>query len=157
MLAGAGRARKRHHPHPRIGENRGADFGGGTVDDVAGEWTRSLRNDTTESYNPATGTPVSEREAVFFRAADVLAAKANDITEVLIAESGSIAGKAGFEVGYCFDLLRTAAFGVPLIISNGVATSISCRGERSGAPTLYIQLNTTLPSFQKTGNRAACS
>src|ERR1700733_16061061 len=106
---------------------------------IAGEWTRSLRNDSTESMNPATGelfarvqqagkaeteqaitaahgaykawagTPVSEREAVFFRAADVLAAKAKDISEVLIAESGSVAGKAGFEVGYCFDLLRTAA------------------------------------------------
>src|SRR3981081_1334583 len=103
---------------------------------IGGEWTRSLRNDSTESMNPATGelfarvqqagkaeteraisaahgsykawagTPVSEREAVFFRAADVLAAKAKDITDVLIAESGSVAGKAGFEVGYCFDLHR---------------------------------------------------
>ena len=106
---------------------------------IDGEWTRSLRNDATESTNPATGElfarvqqagaaetmraisaahgaykawaglSVSEREAVFFRAADVLAGKAKDITETLIAESGSIAGKAGFEVGYCFDLLRTAA------------------------------------------------
>ena len=106
---------------------------------IGGKWTRSLRNESTESMNPATGElfarvqqagkaeteqaitaahgaykawaamPVSEREAVFFRAADVLAAKAKDISEVLIAESGSVAGKAGFEVGYCFDLLRTAA------------------------------------------------
>lgn len=106
---------------------------------IAGEWTRSLRNESTESFNPATGelfakvqqagraeteraiaaahaayrkwagTPIGVREAVFLRAADVLAAKAQDITEVLIAESGSVAGKAGFEVGYCFDLLRTAA------------------------------------------------
>src|SRR5450631_1952190 len=53
--------------------------------------------------------PVSERETVFFRAADVLAAKAKEITDVLVAESGSVAGKAAFEVGYCFDLLRTAA------------------------------------------------
>ena len=52
---------------------------------------------------------VSEREAVFLRAADVLAAKSKEIIEVLIEESGSVAGKAGFEVGYCFDLLRTAA------------------------------------------------
>jgi len=106
---------------------------------INGEWTRSLRNESTESANPATGelfarvqqagkaeteraisaahgaykawagTPVSERETVFFRAADVLASKAKEITDVLISESGSIAGKAGFEVGYCFDLLRTAA------------------------------------------------
>ena len=101
---------------------------------VAGQWTRSLRNELTDSMNPATGElfarvqqagkaetepaitaahqtyrawaamPVSERETVFFRAADVLAAKAKEITDVLVAESGSVAGKAGFEVGYCFDL-----------------------------------------------------
>src|ERR1700753_867320 len=82
---------------------------------IAGEWTRSLRNDSTESMNPATGelfarvqqagaaetekaitaahksykawfeTPVSQREAVFLKAADVLAAKAQEITEVLVA------------------------------------------------------------------------
>jgi vanillin dehydrogenase len=106
---------------------------------VGGQWTRASRNEATTSYNPATGEPyarvhqagavetelavtaaheafkgwadkvVSEREAVFLRAVDVLAAKAKEITEVLIEESGSVAGKAGFEVGYCFDLLRTAA------------------------------------------------
>ena len=106
---------------------------------IDGEWTRSLRNESTDSMNPATGElfarvqqagkaeteraitaahgaykawaalPVSERERIFFRAVDVLASKAKEITEVLISESGSIAGKAGFEVGYCFDLLRTAA------------------------------------------------
>jgi vanillin dehydrogenase len=106
---------------------------------INGGWTRSLRNESTESINPATGElfarvqqagkaeteraisaahgaykawaamPVSERETIFFRAADVLASKAKEITDVLISESGSIAGKAGFEVGYCFDLLRTAA------------------------------------------------
>src|SRR5262249_35699519 len=73
---------------------------------INGEWVRSLRNESTESTNPATGelfarvqqagkaeteraiaaahgaykawagSPVSEREAVFFRAADVLASKA---------------------------------------------------------------------------------
>jgi acyl-CoA reductase-like NAD-dependent aldehyde dehydrogenase len=52
---------------------------------------------------------VSAREAVFIRAGDVIAAKANEIVEVLIAESDSVAGKSGFEVGYCLDLLRTAA------------------------------------------------
>jgi acyl-CoA reductase-like NAD-dependent aldehyde dehydrogenase len=106
---------------------------------VGGKWIRSSRNEAAESRNPATGelfakvqqagaaetelaitaahgaykawaaTPVSAREAIFFRAADVLAAKTKEIVEVLVQESGSIAGKAGFEVGYCFDLLRTAA------------------------------------------------
>jgi vanillin dehydrogenase len=106
---------------------------------VGGKWVRSSRNEAVESRNPATGelfakvqqagaaetelaitaahgaykawaaTPVSAREAIFFRAADVLAAKTKEIVDVLIQESGSIAGKAGFEVGFCFDLLRTAA------------------------------------------------
>jgi vanillin dehydrogenase len=106
---------------------------------VGGQWVRSSRNEAAESRNPATGelfakvqqagaaetelaisaahgaykawaaTPVSARESIFFRAADVLAAKTKEIVDVLIQESGSIAGKAGFEVGYCFDLLRTAA------------------------------------------------
>jgi vanillin dehydrogenase len=61
------------------------------------------------AYKAWAATPVSAREAIFFRAADVLAAKTNEIVDVLIQESGSIAGKAGFEVGFCFDLLRTAA------------------------------------------------
>lgn len=61
------------------------------------------------AYKAWAATPVSAREAIFFRAADALSAKSKEIVDVLIQESGSIAGKAGFEVGYCFDLLRTAA------------------------------------------------
>jgi acyl-CoA reductase-like NAD-dependent aldehyde dehydrogenase len=106
---------------------------------IAGQWTRSSRNDVTESFNPASGElfarvhqagaeetrqaiaaahaafrdwseqTVAARERVFIRAGDVLAAKAGEIIDVLISESGSVAGKAGFEVGYCLDLLRTAA------------------------------------------------
>ncbi len=52
---------------------------------------------------------VSEREAVLYRAVDVLQAMAPEIIDVLIEETGSVVGKAGFEVGYCTDLLRTAA------------------------------------------------
>src|ERR1700751_4954152 len=89
---------------------------------IDGEWTRSLRNESTDSMNPATGelfarvqqagkaeteraisaahgaykawaaTPVSEREAVFFKAAEVLASRTKEIVDVLICESGSIAG-----------------------------------------------------------------
>src|ERR1700731_3813957 len=106
---------------------------------IGGEWVPSSRNEATASYNPATGNIyarvhqagareteaaieaahgaykdwadkiVSEREAVFLRAADALATKSKEIVDVLIEESGSVAGKAGFEVGYCFDLRRTAA------------------------------------------------
>ena len=90
---------------------------------IGGEWVPSSRNEATESYNPATGEVyarvhqagaretelaiaaahnaykdwaekvVSEREAVFLRAADALAAKSNEIIDVLIQESGSVAGK----------------------------------------------------------------
>ena len=92
---------------------------------IGGQWTAASRNEAATSYNPATGelyarvhqagaveteravaaaheafkawadTVVSEREAVFLRAVDVLAAKAKEITDVLIEESGSVAGKAG--------------------------------------------------------------
>ena len=61
------------------------------------------------AYKAWAATPVFERESVFIRAADVLAAKSKEIIDVLVQESGSVAGKAGFEVHFCFDLLRTAA------------------------------------------------
>src|SRR6201986_3343458 len=100
---------------------------------VGGQWVRSSRNEAVESRNPATGelfakvqqagaaeteaaisaahgaykawaaTPVAAREAVFLRAADVLSSKTKEIIDVLIEESGSIAGKSGFEVAFCFD------------------------------------------------------
>ncbi len=84
---------------------------------VGGQWIRSSRNEAAESRNPATGelfakvqqagaaetdlaisaahgaykawaaTPVSAREAIFFRAADVLAAKTKEIVEVLMLRS----------------------------------------------------------------------
>jgi vanillin dehydrogenase len=40
----------------------------------------------------------SEREAAFLSAADVIASKAKEITDVLIEEPRSVAGKAGFKV-----------------------------------------------------------
>lgn len=52
---------------------------------------------------------VSERAAILLRAADILAAKVDEVREVLIDESGSTFGKAMFEVLYCIDLLRSAA------------------------------------------------
>jgi acyl-CoA reductase-like NAD-dependent aldehyde dehydrogenase len=51
----------------------------------------------------------SQREAILLKAAEVLAERTDEIRDVLIEESGSIFGKAMFEVGYCIDLLRVAA------------------------------------------------
>src|SRR5450830_409135 len=51
----------------------------------------------------------SNREAILLKAAEVMAARTEEIRDVLIDESGSTFGKAMFEVGYCVDLLRVAA------------------------------------------------
>jgi acyl-CoA reductase-like NAD-dependent aldehyde dehydrogenase len=61
-------------------------------------------------------TLASEREAILLKAADVLAARTEEIRNVLIEESGSIFGKAMFEVGYCIDLLRVAAGAVRQVL-----------------------------------------
>ena len=57
--------------------------------------------------------------------------KSKEIVDVLIQESGSVAGKAGFEVGYCFDLLRTAAaelrLGLALSNLNGMDYAFQVR------------------------------
>lgn len=106
---------------------------------IGGAWRRASRNAITDDFNPATGALyarvqqagaaeitqaidaaaeaqklwqkqlVSEREAIFHRAVDVLQAKAREIMDVLVEETGSVVGKAGFEVAYCTELLRTAA------------------------------------------------
>ena len=52
---------------------------------------------------------VGDRAAILLRAADVLAARTDEIRNVLIDESGSTFGKAMFEIVYCIDLLRSAA------------------------------------------------
>src|ERR1700753_4137429 len=49
------------------------------------------------------------RSGTWRRPADILAAKVDEIREVLIDESGSTFGKAMFEVFYCIELLRSAA------------------------------------------------
>lgn len=57
-----------------------------------------------QSLSPA------EREAVLLRAADALDGETSErLVELLIEESGSTISKAGFEVAYTRDLLRTAA------------------------------------------------
>jgi len=106
---------------------------------INGAWVRSQKNLPAEDLNPATGELFArveqagteetlaavtaaheartawadmlagEREAILLRTADVLAARAQEIAEVLVLESGSIWPKAMFEVHYGIDLLRTAA------------------------------------------------
>jgi len=106
---------------------------------IDGEWVRSSRNTVVVDINPSTGaiyarvqqagaeeveraiaaayrareswggSLVSEREAVLFRAADILTQRMDEIRDVLIDESGSTFGKSMFEVGYVIDLLRSAA------------------------------------------------
>src|SRR5262249_51645902 len=98
---------------------------------VGGSWTRASRNAVTDDFNPATGALyarvqqagasettqaidaaahaqkrwqqqlVAEREGVFHRAVDVLQTKGPEIIDVLVEETGSVVGKAGFEVAYC--------------------------------------------------------
>lgn len=51
----------------------------------------------------------SEKEAILIKAADVVAARTDELRDVIIEESGSVFGKAMFEISYCVDLLRVAA------------------------------------------------
>lgn len=51
----------------------------------------------------------SEKEAILIKAADVIAARTDELRDVIIEESGSVFGKAMFEISYCVDLLRVAA------------------------------------------------
>lgn len=51
----------------------------------------------------------SEKEAILIKAADVVAARTDELRDVIIDESGSVFGKAMFEISYCVDLLRVAA------------------------------------------------
>jgi aldehyde dehydrogenase (NAD+) len=51
----------------------------------------------------------SKREAILIRAADIIAARTDELRDVIIEESGSVFGKAMFEISYCIDLLRVAA------------------------------------------------
>src|SRR5271156_1255449 len=69
---------------------------------IGGEWVPSSRNEATASYNPATGEICAR----------VHQDGARETELAIDAAHGAYrdwADKVGFEVGYCFDLLRTAA------------------------------------------------
>ncbi|MDB6101166.1 MAG: aldehyde dehydrogenase family protein [Gammaproteobacteria bacterium] len=106
---------------------------------IDGEWCPAADGAVAEDFNPATGalyarvaqagradalraveaayrsrqswagTLAPDRAAILLRAADILTARADEIRDVLIEESGSTFGKSMFEVTYCIDLLRSAA------------------------------------------------
>src|SRR5580700_3299265 len=106
---------------------------------INGRWTAAEGGNLQDDYNPATGEllarvaqgsradairaidaadrarrdwakmMVSDRAALLLRVADIIAARADAIRDVIIAESGSVFGKAAFEVAYGIDLLRSAA------------------------------------------------
>jgi aldehyde dehydrogenase (NAD+) len=103
---------------------------------VGGEWVGA--NGTFADYNPANGevwanvadanrddakaaidaaaaaseewrnTPHNVRARYFFKAADILEARTQDIADIIVDEGGSWFGKAMFEKGYVVELLRHA-------------------------------------------------
>jgi len=106
---------------------------------IGGTWTPAASGHIDDDLNPATGevyarvhqgrgddvrraidaaaaaapawaaTAPGAREGVLLRAADELAARREEIAEVLIDEAGATFGKAMFETGFVVDLLRSAA------------------------------------------------
>src|SRR6201996_5712907 len=122
---------------------------------INGAWVASSSGVMAEDFNPATGKLlgrgsratlaealkaveaahnareswgrmlVSERAGILLRAADILAAKGDEIREVLIDESGSTFGKSMFEVFYCIELLRSAAADARYIFGDTLPHSMS--------------------------------
>jgi aldehyde dehydrogenase (NAD+) len=106
---------------------------------IGGEWVDAPGGRTFPDVNPATGEafarvpaadaatalraveaaeraraewgelPVAERSGIVLRASQVWERRRDDLADMLITETGAVAGKAAFEVGYCLDLLRQAA------------------------------------------------
>jgi len=106
---------------------------------INGQWVAAKNNATFPVYNPSTGEvwaqvadasrsdaaaavaaaaaaqpawaalPHSERARLLSKVADVLAARAKELQEVLVDEGGSWIGKAMFETGYSTGVYRAAA------------------------------------------------
>ena len=106
---------------------------------VDGEWISSSRNELADSINPATGevfarthqagaeevlraidaaeranetwgnSVASEREEMLLRTGQVIASRIDEIRDMLVAECGSVANKAMWEIDYVTDLLRSTA------------------------------------------------
>ncbi len=106
---------------------------------INGEWREGSEGEVDNNLNPATGEVcaviaqasandvddaisaahaarlgwrkilVSEREGMLLKAADIIAERADEIRDIIIAETGSTMLKAPWEVGYAIDCLRSAA------------------------------------------------
>lgn len=83
---------------------------------VLGEVPRANANDVERAVASAqagfaywAGLPPADRERVLLRAADILEARADELIDLIIDESGSTITKARFECRYSASLLRTAA------------------------------------------------
>lgn len=130
---------------------------------INGQWVRSSQNTVIEDFNPATGelfaymqqagqdeveaaisaaaaaselwgkTLVSERETLLLRLRDVVLSRKAEIQEYLIAECGSVYGKALWEIDYVTDLLSSAVgdvrhvFGETMPMSQPGQLSMSVR------------------------------
>lgn len=106
---------------------------------IDGQWRVGSSGQTDEVFNPATGecfalvaqasvedvedaiaaayrarvawaqVLVADREALLLRAADIILARADELRDLLIAETGSTLLKAPWEVSYAVSCLRSAA------------------------------------------------
>lgn len=106
---------------------------------IDGEWRNAPGDSTFPDVNPATGEAFARiadggaeaarraveaaerargqwselapaaRSGIILKAAQIWERRQGDLAEMMITESGAIAGKAGFEIGYCTELIRQAA------------------------------------------------
>lgn len=120
---------------------------------INGQWVRSSQNTTIEDFNPATGevfaymqqaghdevelaintaakaaelwgkSLVSEREALLLNVRDVILKRKTEIQEFLIAECGSVYGKALWEIDYVTDLLCSAVGDIRHVFGETMPTS----------------------------------
>ena len=106
---------------------------------IDGEWQDAPGGRTFPDANPATGevfariaaataesarsaveaaerarnewgeTAPAVRAGIVLKAAQIWERRQGDLIQMMITETGAVAGKAGFEVGYCLELIRQAA------------------------------------------------
>jgi aldehyde dehydrogenase (NAD+) len=119
---------------------------------IGGEWQDAPGGRTFPDVNPATGEAFARvaaadaetarramdaadrakgewgelkpavRAGVVLKAAQIWERRQGELAQMLTTETGAIAGKAGFEVGYCVELIRQAA-SLPYQVSGEVAPS----------------------------------
>ncbi|MCZ4590020.1 aldehyde dehydrogenase family protein [Rhodococcus opacus] len=97
--------------------------------ETVAEFTVADRADVDEAYNSAAQVQVEwnkvnayAKRTVFENAARIVGERAQEITELLAAEVGGTAIKAGFEIGVAIDMLKEAAT-LPLRIEGSILPS----------------------------------